>query len=236
MDDMKVERMMLKHLVMEAPPLEWVGEADGVEAAVELIRERQPEVIFLDVEMPGADGFELLEQLEQVPQVVFVSSSASHAVEAFSCEAVDYLLKPVMPERFDETVRRLERQSARAREAEADVSLCVRTLNGTSVLALSDILAVKANGDFCWVYQRDQPRLFVSKRLGELDDDLPKPPFFRVDRSLVINMKALAKVERKDRQASRLRLDGVAEALEVGRTATARLLKLMRDTTAGGKR
>lgn len=227
-DDVKVERMMLKHLIEAAPSLEWVGEAEGVNEALKLIRERRPEVIFLDVEMPGASGFELLKQLDEVPRVVFVCSSARYAVDAFSCEAADYLLKPVTPERFEATVRRLEPQTGRGRESEAGASLCVKTHHGMRVVSLADLSAVKADGDFCWAYQRDQAPLFLCKRLGEMEDELPRPPFIRVDRSLVVNVKAIVKLERKTRLVSKLLLAGVSEPLEIGRTATARLLVEMR--------
>jgi len=231
-DDVKVERQVLRVLVESHPVLHWVGEADNAEAAAEMIEARQPDVLFLDVQMPERDGFELLRKLEAPPKVVFVSAWASYAVQAFTVEAVDFLRKPVAPQRFAATVERLRRVFAEESEQtvrhETNDRLCLRTTESTVILPLPRISALVADGDFTRVLLADDPPLLACRRLGDFDNLLPAPPFVRLDRSLVINRDRVLKLERLARDSAKLRLKGLDEPLVLGRTAMERLRELIK--------
>lgn len=234
-DDVAVQRMVMRRLVESHPGLEWIGEADHGVAALEMIRQHKPDALILDVQMPGMDGFDLLSRLENPPKVVFASAWPSYAVEAFALEAVDYLLKPVSPERFASTARRLQRiftdeVSPEIRHDPMD-RICLRTTERTIFLPLHGIAALEADGDFTWVKDAQQPPILACRRLGEFDELLPSPPFMRLDRSLIVNLERLSKVERESRNGARIWLRGLPEPVEIGRTALARLQEITKKTS-----
>ncbi|RYD27532.1 MAG: response regulator transcription factor, partial [Verrucomicrobiaceae bacterium] len=189
-DDVAVQRMVMRRLIGRHPFLEWIGEADGAEKAVGMIETLKPDVLLLDVQMPGLTGLELFAQLKDPPKVVFASAWPTYAVDAFTLDAVDYLLKPVSPERFASTAERLERlfsgeQSPLVRHEPMD-RICVRTTERTIFLPLPTVASLKADGDFTWVRDVQQPAILACRRIGEFEEILPSPPFIRLDRSLIL--------------------------------------------------
>ena len=112
-DDEHLARQAMRRLLAAHPDVEIVGEAEGIADARREIERTQPQLIFLDIELDDGDGFDLLAALERRPIVVFVTAYAEHAVQAFAVHAVDYLLKPVAPERLAESLTRAEQQLAR---------------------------------------------------------------------------------------------------------------------------
>lgn len=228
-DDIAVQRLLLRRLIERHPILEWLGEANSGAQALEMIKSLQPDVVILDVEMPGMTGFELLDQLVDPPKIVFASSWPTYAVDAFSLDTVDYLLKPVASDRFAQTVLRLERLLLSDKPApvpfEPADRICLRTTERTFVVALGSIIFLKADGDFTWVHDAKQPPILACRRIGELGEALP-PLFARLDRSVIINLNRLVKVERISRNSARIWLNGYPDPLEIGRTATARLQEL----------
>jgi two-component system, LytTR family, response regulator len=199
-DDEHLARQAMRRLLAAHPDVEIVGEADGVAQALQEIERTRPQMIFLDIELGGGDGFDLLAALDRPPVVVFVTAYAEHAVEAFAVNAVDYLLKPVAPERLAESLMRVERQLARG-----------------------EIVAVRADGDFTHVFVADQPALMIWRTLAHFESLLPSPPFLRLGRSLIVNRDRLRRVETQSRESARIMLQGMEEALTLGRAASARL-------------
>jgi len=234
-DDVAVQRMVMRRLIGQHPFLEWIGEADGAESAVDLIEELKPDVLLLDVQMPGLTGLELFARLKNPPRVVFASAWPSYAVEAFTLDAVDYPLKPVSPERFAATAKRLERLFSEAETPEVRHEpmdrICVRTTERTIFLPLPTVASLKADGDFTWVRDAQQQAILACRRLGEFEEILPSPPFVRLDRSLIINLDRVSKVERLSRNDAQVWMRGVDEPLEIGRTALARLQEVMKTDT-----
>lgn len=231
-DDVAVQRMVMRRLIAQHSFLEWIGEADGAEKAIGMIEELKPDALILDVQMPGLTGLELFAKLVDPPRVVFASAWPSYAVEAFTLDAVDYLLKPVSPERFSSTARRLERlfseQETPAVQHEPMDRICVRTTERTIFLPLPTVVSLKADGDFTWVRDTQQPPILACRRIGEFEEILPSPPFVRLDRSLIINLDRVSKVERISRNDAQVWMRGLEEPLEIGRTALARLQEIMK--------
>jgi len=223
-DDEHLARQAMRRLLADHPEVEIAGEAESLREAMVAIERTEPELIFLDIELgAGGDGFDLLAALPRPPIVVFVTAYAEHAVEAFAVNAVDYLLKPVEPERLADSLARAERTLARAAPPAASGVIALRTPKQTVLVAPGEIAALRADGDFTHVFVADQPAIMIWRTLGHFESLLPSPPFVRLGRSLIINRDRLRKVETPSRARARITLDGVPEPLTLGRTAAERL-------------
>jgi len=220
-DDEPLARQALRRLLVNHPEVEIVGEAETLAEAAAAVKRSQPELLFLDIELGGGhDGFDLLSALERPPMVVFVTAYAEHAVEAFEVDAVDYLLKPVLPERLAESLVRAERH--RAGEPRQSV-IALRTPRQTLLASPADIVLLRADGDFTHVFVAGQPALMIWRTLGHFESLLPAPPFLRLSRSLILNRDRLRKVETLSRAEAHVTLDGLDEPVMLGRTAAQRL-------------
>lgn len=207
-DDEAPARSELRYLLQAHPEVRVVGEAASAAEAIELTREVSYDVVFLDVEMPGASGLETaphVRELRDPPAIVFVTAHAEYAVEAFAVEAFDYLLKPVDPDRL---ARVLERLHERSHENAAPVDrVAVVAGSSTELLDPEQIQFAQAEGDYSRVHTYDRAYLCTSS-LGELEDRLG-PRFARIHRSYLVN---LAKVAGVRRAADRFRLQLADEA------------------------
>jgi two-component system, LytTR family, response regulator len=222
-DDEPLARSAMRRLLAAHPTVEIVGEAESIAEATRAIERTEPQLIFLDIELGGGDGFDLLAALERPPIVVFVTAYAEHAVEAFAVDAVDYLLKPVAPERLAESLARVERQLAQAALPAGSGVIELKTPKRTVLAQPAEIVALRADGDFTRVHVAHQPEVMIWRTLAHFESLLPAPPFLRLGRSLIINRDRLRNFETPSRDAARLTLEGMTEALILGRAATARL-------------
>ena len=231
-DDEPLARSAMKRLLAAHPSVEIVGEAESVAGAMRAIERARPQLVFLDIELNGGDGFDLLVALERPPIVVFVTAYAEHAAEAFAVDAADYLLKPVAPERLAESLSRVERQLAREsppseRQPAGTRVIELKTPRRTVLASPAEIVALQADGDFTRVLVADQPAVLIWRTLGHFESLLPSPPFLRLGRSLIINLDRLRNIETSSRACARIRLQGLAEPMTLGRTAAARLRKVL---------
>ncbi len=228
-DDEPLARSAMRRLLAAHPTVQIVGEADSTDQAIAAIERTQPQLVFLDIELGGGDGFDLLASLERPPIVVFVTAYAEHAVEAFAVDAVDYLLKPVAPERLAESLVRVERQLAQAAPTAGSGVIELRTPKRTVLAQPAEIVALRADGDFTRVRVADQPEVMIWRTLAHFESLLPSPPFLRLGRSLIINRDRLRNIETQSRSSARVTLQGMAEPLILGRTAAARLREALTD-------
>lgn len=226
-DDERLARQGLRQLLAEVPEVMVVAEADSARSGREAIAREKPDAVFLDIRMPGADGFSLLDSLDVRPAVVFVTAHAEHAARAFEVEAVDYLLKPVRPERLEAAVRRIRAARSDGQELceayQPGDRLCFRTPQRTMVVPLAAVAALEADGDFTRVHVPGVPPLMICHPLGAYEKVLPAPPFLRLDRSLIVNTERITGTDRRSRDEARLQVDGVVVPFSIGRTAQARL-------------
>jgi len=200
-DDERLARVELRRLLSPYKEINIVGEAVNAEDALNKITELNPELIFLDIQMPGKNGFELLEELDSVPAVIFTTAYDEYALKAFEYNAMDYLLKPIEPERLEETVKKII-------EKERKTSNEVSTSNK---LSEEDQVFVK-DGDKCWFVKLSTVRLFESegnyvrlyfdenkplilRTLNYLDERLDNKTFFRANRKHIINLKWIDNIE-----------------------------------------
>jgi len=222
-DDEPLARSAMRRLLAAHPTVEIVGEADSTQQAISAIEHTQPQLVFLDIELGGGDGFDLLAALERPPIVVFVTAYAEHAVEAFAVDAVDYLLKPVAPERLAESLARVERQLSQAAPTAGSGVIELRTPKRTVLAQPAEIVALRADGDFTRVHVADQPEVMIWRTLAHFESLLPSPPFLRLGRSLIINRDRLRRIETPSRATAYITFDGMIEPLAIGRAAATRL-------------
>jgi two-component system LytT family response regulator len=211
-DDERLARAGLRRLLEPYPDLRVVAEADSVDAAeVELVRHR-PDVIFLDIAMPGGSGFDLLVRRRVDAQIVFVTAYDEHAVRAFEVNALDYLLKPVDPERLAMTIDRLRAPQA----APALDRLCVTDRGTTRVVAIIDVVLVRAHRDHTELVLRRGEPITVRAPLTHWETRLGSA-FVRVHRSTLVSIGDVIRLERTDSSAHRLFLRDHPHAVPVSR-------------------
>ncbi|HXC03165.1 MAG TPA: LytTR family DNA-binding domain-containing protein [Bacteroidia bacterium] len=235
-DDERLARQELKSLLSPFHEVEIVGECDNAASAAEKIAELQPDVIFLDIQMPGKNGFELLQHLPKVPEVVFVTAYDEYALKAFEVNALDYLLKPVQPARLAETIRKIA-----ARE-KAEVKSELQASAGQELLRETDQVFVK-DGEKCWFVKLEEVRLFESegnyvricfqtnrplilRSLNYLDERLDNKVFFRASRKHILNLRWIESVENWFNGGLMVKLKG-GDQVEISRRQASKLKEMM---------
>lgn len=232
-DDERLARQELKNLLAPYPELQIVGEANNAETAIELIKQEKPDVIFLDIQMPGKNGFDLLEEISGVPEVVFVTAYDEYAIRAFEVNALDYLLKPVQSSRLAETVKKLLNK---------DITEKAESKEQTQALNDNDQVFVK-DGDKCWFVKLNDIRLFESegnyvrvyfdknrplilRSLNNLDERLNNKTFFRASRKHIVNLKWVESIENWFNGGLMVKLKG-GEQVEISRRQASKLKDMM---------
>ncbi len=197
-DDERLARKELTSLLNNFPQIEIIAECDNAEEAIDKVDNLKPDVIFLDIHMPGKDGFGVLEELDYLPNVIFVTAYDEYAIKAFEVNALDYLLKPIQTERLEEAINKISKEK-------------IITINDADKLGLNDQVFVK-DGDRCWfVKLKDVPmfesegnyvRVFfgknkplILKSLNNLANKLDENVFFRANRKFIINLNWVENVE-----------------------------------------
>ncbi len=192
-DDEPLARSSLRVLLSRDPAIEVVAECDSGEEAVERLRDLRPEIVFLDVQMPEVDGFEILERLgtDLPPAVIFVTAFDQHALRAFDAGALDYLLKPYTDARFGLALARAKEQVAQARAAQGPAAvptrLAVRSGRAVHFVALADIAWVES-ADYC-VDLHVAGRTYALRRsMASVEAELESAGFCRVHRTAIVNL------------------------------------------------
>ncbi|RFM29714.1 LytR/AlgR family response regulator transcription factor [Deminuibacter soli] len=234
-DDERLARNELKKLLQEHADIEVIDEASNVDEGVEKIETQNPDLIFLDIQMPGKTGFDLLAELDKAPRVVFTTAYDEYALKAFEVNALDYLLKPIEPKRLADAVHKL--QDEMRNERAEDGSFINR-----GPLSDNDQVFVK-DGERCWFVKLGEIRLFESvgnyakvffgnnkplilKSLNALEERLDDRIFFRANRKHIINLRWIEKIEPYFNGGLLLELKG-GEKIEVSRRQTVKFKEMM---------
>jgi two-component system LytT family response regulator len=208
-DDEKLARDLLKEFLENYPEIEVLGEADQGTDAVEKIDKLKPDLVFLDVQMPGMTGFDVLEDIEHEPYVIFVTAYDQYAIKAFEKNAVDYLLKPLDEERFRNAVSRalkrktLEHSSIEdllssmksERKGSYDTHIFVQKSEKLFNLPVDEIVYLEASGDYTIITTKTD-QFVSSSGIGKLEEILNPEVFIRVHRSTIVNVNFLKEIER----------------------------------------
>ncbi|MEJ7600364.1 MAG: LytTR family DNA-binding domain-containing protein [Kofleriaceae bacterium] len=212
-DDEPLARRELRRLLAREPSVEVVGEAEHVEDARRQVAALDPDLIFLDVEMPGGTGFDLLVQLDHVPHVIFTTAYDQHAVRAFDVGAVDYLLKPIEPERLAAAVARLPKPRLTA--VATLERLFVRDGGRCLVVPLHEVRLLEAEGNYVRLYWGHE-RPLVGRSLAHLESRLDAQRFVRASRGRIFNLDFVESLEDGDGGRLHVQLRGGPE-VEVSR-------------------
>ena len=232
-DDSRLARNELKRLLKEFDNVNIVGEAANVDEALDKIAELKPDLVFLDIQMPGKSGFDLLEELESVPEIIFSTAYDEHALKAFEYNALDYLVKPVEKQRLAGAVSKVF-DKIKKKEKEEE--------NGDDKLTIHDQVFVK-DGEKCWFVQLSDIRLFevsgnyttvyfgdfkpmITRTLNYLESRLDDITFFRANRQQIINLKSIERIEPWFSGSLRIYLKG-GEEIDVSRRQTLKFKDLM---------
>ena len=200
-DDDPLVRDVMRDLLEASNDILIVGEAGSVAQARALAKQHEPEVVFLDVNLPDGSGFDLLPDLKPGAAVVFVTSAEEYAVHAFDCEAVDYLLKPVSPERLQQALtrarQRLAAKPAAAAASPRSDSFLVKTLTEKLLVKVSEIDRIIAYGEYSWVYwNKNRKGALLRKSLKHWESELPTEQFIRVHRHAIVNLAWMERIEK----------------------------------------
>jgi len=234
-DDERLARTELKKLLQEFSDITVIDEAANVDEGVEKVETQSPDLIFLDIQMPGKTGFDLLAELDKAPHVIFTTAYDEYALKAFEVNALDYLLKPIEPKRLSDAIQKLQYEISKERAG----------LNGMinrGPLTENDQVFVK-DGERCWFVKLSEIRLFESvgnyakvffatnkplilKSLNALEERLDDRVFFRANRKHIINLRWIEKIEPYFNGGLLVELKG-GEKIEVSRRQTVKFKEMM---------
>lgn len=226
-DDSRLARAGLARMLADFPGIELVGEADHPDTALPLIRALDPDVLFLDIRMAGADAFDLLARLAHHPRIVFTTAHAEYAIRSFDFDTVDYLLKPVSPERLAQAIRKLAPRGQLPAPAplqaplEPDSRIFIKDGERCHMVSLAAIRCFESCKNYVQVFFDDQ-RAYVKKSLGSVEERLPRQMFFRVSRQHIVNLNAVVAIEEALGAGYLVTLDN-GQKIEISRRNAAQL-------------
>jgi two-component system LytT family response regulator len=233
-DDERLARNELKKLLHEFPEVEVIDEAANATEGLEKIENQNPDLIFLDIQMPGKTGFDMLAELDRAPHVIFTTAYDEYALKAFEVNALDYLMKPVEPKRLADALQKLQQTE------EKEINN-LQTVN-RGILSENDQVFVK-DGERCWFVKLAEVRLFESvgnyakvffagnkplilKSLNALEERLDDKIFFRANRKHIVNLRMIEKIEPYFNGGLLLDLQG-GEKVEVSRRQAVKFKEMM---------
>jgi two-component system LytT family response regulator len=240
-DDEAPARERLKRLLSHIANAEIIGEAEDGVQAVELIEQERPDLVLLDIHIPGLDGFGVIEALEEPPPVVFVTAYDEYAIRAFEVNALDYLLKPFSQERLEKAIRRAQEAQAEERDLSAKLGpllenlaaqgryltrLAVRDRNRIRVLDVDEVDWIAAEAEQVLVHVGDKAYT-IRRALTELEARLDPAHFFRTHRSAIVNLDRVQEIVPWFKGSHRLRLTTGTE-VELSRAQARTLRKILR--------
>ncbi|MBK9389240.1 MAG: response regulator transcription factor [Bacteroidetes bacterium] len=230
-DDERLARLNLRKLLNPYPEIEVAGEASSCENAIEMIRLFNPQLIFLDIQLSGETGFDLLELIDNSIKIIFVTAYDEYAIRAFEVNAIDYLLKPVNPERLKAAIERvIKREKAQEGEAkcyEYSDSIYVRLNNYASrFIKISSISFIEPVGNYTRIFTIDGKHCLVLKTLKQWEEELPENHFVRIHRSSIVNIEHVDHIEKDSNTQQRAYLKNISEPLDISRRYARKLKSL----------
>jgi two-component system LytT family response regulator len=235
-DDERLARNELRKLLIDFPEIEVVAEGANANEGLEKIETINPDLVFLDIQMPGKTGFDMLAELDKAPHVIFTTAYDEYALKAFEVNALDYLLKPVEPRRLADAIQKLHIQEEKEQSTNGEANV------NREMLHEDDQVFVK-DGERCWFVKLSEIRLFESvgnyakvffgpnkplilKSLNALEERLDEKTFFRANRKHIVNLRLIDKIEPYFNGGLLLEMKG-GEKIEVSRRQTVKFKEMM---------
>ncbi len=235
-DDERLARNELRKLLIDFPEIEVVAEGANANEGLEKIETINPDLVFLDIQMPGKTGFDMLAELDKAPHVIFTTAYDEYALKAFEVNALDYLLKPVEPRRLADAIQKLHIQEEKEQTISGDGSVNREMLQEDAQVFVKD-------GERCWFVKLSEIRLFESvgnyakvffgpnkplilKSLNALEERLDDKTFFRANRKHIVNLRLIDKIEPYFNGGLLLEMKG-GEKIEVSRRQTVKFKEMM---------
>ena len=233
-DDEPLARMMLKEYLQAYPDIEILQECgDGFEG-IKAIQQYQPDLIFLDIQMPKINGFEMLELIDNPPQVIFTTAFEEYAIKAFETHAADYLLKPFSKERFDKAIQKLKTNTVNNTQAIVETAsqspvqsnrIVVKDGGKIKIIPVPQIQYVEGADDYVKIHTTDG--LFLKKKTMQyFEDSLQQQQFIRVHRSYIINTQLITRIDPHEKD-SHLVLLSTGARLPVSKAGYAKLKEVL---------
>ena len=235
-DDERLARNELRKLLIDFPEIEVVAEGANANEGLEKIETINPDLVFLDIQMPGKTGFDMLAELDKAPHVIFTTAYDEYALKAFEVNALDYLLKPVEPRRLADAIQKLHIQEEKEQIISGEGGINREMLHEDAQVFVKD-------GERCWFVKLSEIRLFESvgnyakvffgpnkplilKSLNALEERLDDKTFFRANRKHIVNLRLIDKIEPYFNGGLLLELKG-GEKIEVSRRQTVKFKEMM---------
>jgi len=229
-DDEELAREDLKVLLKDFSEIEIIGESETVEETKALIKKLDPDLIFLDIQMPGKSGFDLLEEIQINAKIIFVTAYDEYAIRAFEVNAKDYLLKPVNKERLSLAIERLkteqESEDDSQTKLEINDSIFLMVNNHYQFVKIGSIIKITSAGNYSEIYTSSKLKGLVLKSLKDWEVRLPNC-FVRIHRNAIINLEYVDRVEGWFNYSYKVFLKEVDEPLVISRRYAAKLKERM---------
>jgi len=198
-EDSRIAREGLIDMLSQFPAIEVIGQASNPDHAIDIIREYLPEVLFLDIHMPGKNGFDLLSMVDYAPKIIFTTAYSEYAIRSFDFYTIDYLLKPISEERLAAAIEKLvdstpEAMSANTSSLDIKSKILINTDDKCHLVPLENILYFESHKNHVIVYF-DNHQAIIRKTLNAIEERLPEKHFFRANRKFIINLDRIVDIQ-----------------------------------------
>lgn len=231
-DDEKLAREDLIEMLKTFSAIDIIGEASSVDEAVQFIKKSDIDLVFLDIQMPEQSGFELIPQLSEDTEVIFVTAFDEYAIKAFEVNAQDYLLKPVSTKRIETAIENLEQRNHRIEYPHEKLSdkdsVFVMINNAFQFIQIDTIIKISSAGNYTELITSNDHKGLVLKTMKEWEERLPENLFVRIHRNTIINLKFVQKLKENVNASLQVYLNGIKEPVEMSRRYAAKLKERMK--------
>jgi len=226
-EDSRLAREGMLRMLSEFKELDLVGAADHPDSALILINEKRPDVIFLDIHMPGQSGFDLLDKLDYMPQVIFTTAFSEYAYRSFDYSPVDYLLKPISPKRLGAAIDKLSvsGDTLVAEKLEMSSKIFITDGDDCHLVSLQDIHYFESCKNHSRVFFKEH-KPFIKKALSTIEERLPHSRFFRANRQYIVNLNEIRSINESVSDGYDLTMND-GHVIEVSRRNAVELKKLL---------
>ena len=235
-DDEPLARSIVREYLQSHPTIEIVAECNDGFEGLKAIQQHQPQLVFLDIQMPKINGFEMLELVENLPKVIFTTAFEEYALKAFESNAVDYLLKPFSKDRFEKALQKAIQQTAEAKTTEAvleTAALSPQQINRVvlkdggkiRIIPIMQIQFIEAADDYVKIFTAEG--YFLKKKtMAYFSDTLPAQQFVRIHRSYIVNVQLITRIEAHEKETW-LAILSTGQKLPVSKTGNAKLKEVL---------